>query len=76
MTGTGYYLHRLSDPELLLYWQLFHDFPTQCRAQRARLAVLRGEVRTENTPKLMNLSERQTVGRVTPRPPKSKEVAA
>jgi hypothetical protein len=76
MRDAVHYLYALSDPELVLYWQAFGVYPTLDRRQRARLERAVAAAVGENVPKLMNLAERQTVGRVTPRPPKSKEVAA
>jgi hypothetical protein len=56
------YLFKLSDEELILWWQAFGTYPTHDRRQRRRLVSLVGMAVLENVPELMSIRERQRVG--------------
>lgn len=55
------YLFRLSDPELLLWFQAFGSYPTHDRRQRRRLDAAVAAAAAENRPAL-GLHERQATG--------------
>ena len=55
------YLYRLSDPELLLWFQAFGGYPTHDRRQRRRLDAAVAAAAGESRPAL-GLHERQAKG--------------
>lgn len=68
MTDAQRYLTQLSEQELVLYWDLFHEYPTRIREQRARL--VKCVVRSERLRRQVIARERRERARLMITPPR------